>query len=200
MPRPTVTDSNDTSQEYQQRLCSTTNILNSDLTNSSSSSDYSQQSPKQVAQQTNLLSTFSDVTPSNIFSSSIQEQNNTISSSSSVPTSHSNAIELNMNPNSMTTPHISPIQSLHSTLKPTVEDKGIQCIANKNHNENSLEQDDIETINDEQIITSRKINIWMGIFLFYVPFYFIEIDSEIKKRSRGDILSDNDNWTFAADR
>ncbi len=175
MPRPSTNDSNDTSQESQQRLNTTTNpntslIINSDIINSNSSPDYNRQSsstPTRLVQQTSLSSTLSDDNTSNIFSLSMQEQINdtTTSSSNSIPISRNNPIQLNNNFDSIktiTTPNISP--------RPTMEDKSIQCINDEEDDENSIEQDEIETINDEQLI-------------------------EINKRS-----GDDDNWTIKADR
>jgi len=191
MPRPSTNDSNDISQESQQRLNPTTNsntslIINSDIINSNSSPDYNRQSsstPTRLVQQTSLSSTLSDDNTSNIFSLSMQEQINdtTTSSSNSIPISRNNPIQLNNNFDSIKTittpnisPSISPIQSLHSTPRPTMEDKSIQCINDEEEyedNENSIEQDGIETINDEQLI-------------------------EINKRSGDD---DDDSWTVKAD-
>jgi hypothetical protein len=183
MPRPSTSDLNDTSQESQQRLNTPTNshtslIINSDIINSNSSPDYNRQSssttPTRLLQQTSLSSTLSDDNnTSNIFSLSMQEQTNdtTTSSSNSIPISRNNN---NFNSiKTITTPNISPIQSLHSTPRPIMEDKSIQCINDEEEDEddeNSIEQDEIETINDEQLI-------------------------EINKRSL-----DDESWTVTADR
>ncbi|CAF1002596.1 unnamed protein product [Rotaria sordida] len=198
MPRPSTTDSNDTSQEFQQRLntilnTNTSLVLNNDITNSNSSSDYRQQSPStptRLVQQTSLSSTLSDDnSTSNIFSLSMQEQNNdtTTSSSNSIPISRHSTIQFDNNLNSiktLTTPNISPsmspIQSLHSTPKPLMEDKCIQCINHKNEYEDddiSMKHDEIDIIDNQQII----------------------INSEIKKRSADDIISNDESWTIAAD-
>jgi hypothetical protein len=176
MPRPTATDSIDTSQEIpqqqQHRLNSTTNsslILNADILNSNLSSDYHSQTPTHFVQQTSLSSTHSDDNSSNILSLSMQEQINdtTTSSSNSIPISRSNTAELNNNSNQLiTTPNLSPIQSLQSTPRPAMEDKSIQCINEEDgyeDDENSLEQD--------------------------------EINFEVKKRS-----GDDDSWSVEADR
>ncbi|CAF2715309.1 unnamed protein product [Rotaria sp. Silwood2] len=198
MPRPSTTDSNDTSQEFQQRLNTILNtnislVPNNDTTNSNSSSDYRQQSPStptRLVQQTSLSSTLSDDnSSSNIFSLSIQEQNNdtTTSSSNSIPISRHSTIQFDNNLNSiktLTTPNISPsmspIQSLHSTPRPLMEDKCIQCINHKNEYEDdeiSIEHDEIDAIDNQQIITN----------------------AEIKKRSRDDIISNDESWTMAVD-
>jgi len=171
MPRPSATDAIDTSIELQQRLNPTVNtslILSSDITNSNSSSDYRQQSsstPTRLIQQNSFSSTHSDDNTSNI-----QEQTNdtTTSSSNSIP------IARNKNFDSMkiitTTPNISPpispIQSLHSTSRPLMQDKSIQCIDDED-NENSIGRDGMETIDDGQIITSKKI---MKRIAAYIPF------------------------------
>jgi hypothetical protein len=170
MPRPSTTDSTDTSQDIQQqRLNLTPNsslTLNNDITNSNSSSDYLPQS-SQLLQQNSLSSTQSDDNSSNIFSLSMQEQNNdtTTSSSNSIPISRCNTIELNNNSNQLiTTPNLSPVQSLQSTPGPVMEDKSIQCLNDEDEyedDENSREQEDIE----------------------------------IKKRS-----GEDDSWTIEADR
>ena len=184
MPRPTATDSNDASQDLQlQRLNSTTAntntplVLNSDITNSNSSSDYHQQfssAPAHLVQQNSFSSTLSDENSSNMFSLSMQEPPNdtTTSSSNSIPISRSTVMELNNNSMKIiTTPNVSPIHSLHSTPRPIMEDKCIQCI-NDEDNENSIEQDAIGSIDIEQI----------------------------KKRSGDDVVSNEESWTIAADR
>jgi hypothetical protein len=161
MPRPSATDAIDTSIELQQqRLNPTVNtslILSSDITNSNSSSDYRQQSsstPTRLIQQNSFSSTHSDDNTSNI-----QEQTNdtTTSSSNSIPIArnkNSDSMKIITTPN--ISPPISPIQSLHSISRPLMQDKSIQCIDDED-NENSIGRDGMETIDDGQIITSKKI-------------------------------------------
>ncbi|CAF4482693.1 unnamed protein product [Rotaria socialis] len=149
MPRPSTIDSNDVSQDFQQRLSTILNtnaslVLNTDMNNSNSSSDYRQQSPStqtRLVQQTSLSSTYSDDNASNIFSLSMNEQVNdtTTSSSNSIPILRHTTKQLNMNSiQTITTPNISPtmspIQSLQSTPKTFMADKSIQCI-NQHKNE-----------------------------------------------------------------
>jgi hypothetical protein len=164
MPRPSTNDSNDTS--ITNNTSSTTNlntsaIVHSDIINSNSSPDYHRQSsstPTRLIQQTSLSSTLSDDNASNIFSLSMQEQINdtTTSSSNSIPISRTDSVQFNNNSNSIqtiTTPNTSPIQSLHSTPRPVMEDKSIQCINDEDGDENSTEQDGL---NAEQIITNKR--------------------------------------------
>jgi len=190
MPRPSTNDSNDPSQELQQRLNTTTTttnpntslVMNSDIINSNSSPDYHRQSsstPTRLVQQTSLSSTHSDDNTSNIFSLSMQEQTNdtTNSSSNSIPISRNNIIQLNNNSYSIKTittpnisPSISPIQSLNSTPRPIMEDKCIQCINDEDEyedDENSIEQDGIETI-----ITSKKLK-FIELCFDFCKIYFI---------------------------
>jgi hypothetical protein len=158
MPRPSINDPNDSS--IANSSLSTTNtslIMNSDIINSNTSPDYHRQSsstPTHFVQQTSLSSTLSDDNTSNLFSLSIPEQINdtTTSSSNSIPISRDN----NQFNAITTSPNLSPIQSSHSISRPIMEDKSIQCINDEDDDdENSIEQDRIETINNEQIQTSK---------------------------------------------
>ncbi|CAF3589571.1 unnamed protein product [Rotaria sordida] len=134
-----------------------------DLTNGNStifsSPDYCQQSTStRLIQQYNLPTTHSDKTLSNIHLLSTQQLNDSTissydlnrSSSNSIPIKRCNSIQLNNNSNSIktiTTPLISPIQSLCSTsnIRPLMEDKCIQCI---DDNENSTEHNEQLTKNN----------------------------------------------------
>jgi hypothetical protein len=170
MPRPSATDSNDISHTTTSGISTPTNIntsliLNGDITNSNSSLFPSSSTPPRLVQQNSLSSTLSDDNSSHMLSLSTQEQNNdtTTSSSNSIPISRHNTslikpITSPLNINDL--PSISPIQSLRltPTPRPLMEDKSIQCIDDEDEyedDENSKEQDGIETTDDEQIMTSR---------------------------------------------
>jgi hypothetical protein len=174
MPRPSPTDSNDTSHDIQQRLNTTTSnnllvppinvplIINNhgatdELANNNNSSLFPI-TPTRFIQQNSLPTTLSDKKTSNIHILSRQQHNNSttssndlnISSSNSISVHRSSPIQLNNHPSSIktiTTPLVSPIQSLRSTsnARPLMKDKSIQCI---DDNENS-------TDNAEQITKSN---------------------------------------------
>jgi hypothetical protein len=166
MPRPSATDSTDTSNDLQRRLITTTNsipsttnvplIMNNhnttgDLINSNltlfPSADYRQQ-PTRLIQQHSLPTTLANNKTSNIHLISHNDSSNdrNISSSNSIPTARSSSIQLNNNL-TMTTPLISPVQSACSTpnSRPLMEDKGIQCIDDEEISENSMEYDEQTT-------------------------------------------------------
>ena len=162
MPRPSINDPNDLSTaNTSSSTANTSLIVNSDIINSNTSPDYHRQSsstPTHFVQQTSLSSTLSDDNTSNIFSSSIPEQTNdtTTSSSNSIPISRDNNQFNSIEPLT-TPPHLSPIQSSHSISRPIMEDRSIQCINDVDDDENSIEQDRMENIDNEQIPTSKKI-------------------------------------------
>lgn len=193
MPRPSINDPNDLSTANTSLSTANTSlIVNSDIINSNTSPDYHRQSsstPTHFVQQTSLSSTLSDDNTSNIFSLSIPEPTNdtTTSSSNSIPISRDNN-QFNSIETLTTPPNLSPIQSSHSISRPIMEDRSIQCINDVDDDENSIEQDRIENIDNEQIPTSKKIEF------FFLKRKFISIDSEIKKRSE-----DEENWTITAE-
>ena len=171
MPRPSTTDSIETSHDSQRRLNTktsntpstptTTNVpliinhhnTTGDLANSNlslfSSSDYRQPStPIRLIQQHNLSTTTSNHRISNIHSLShndtaISSNELNISSPHSIPIVRSSSIQLNNN-RTMTTPLVSPIQSTRTTpnSRPLMEDKCIQCIDDEETSENSMEHDE----------------------------------------------------------
>lgn len=158
MPRPSINDPNESSTANN--LSSTSNpntsftLSNDILDNNNTSPDYHRQSsstPTNFVQQTSLSSTLSDDNISNMFPLSMQEQTNdtTTSSSNSIPMArdHNQTNELIEN-----TPNLSPIQSAQSISRPIMEDKSIQCINNEEQQENSRQQDQIDS---EQITSSR---------------------------------------------
>jgi hypothetical protein len=165
MPRPSATDLNDTStdplqQQQRSQTPATSNasiVLTSDIPNSNSSPDYRSQTsltPTRLVQQTSLSSTLSDEMSPNILSLSTQEQTNdtTTSSFNSIPISRNNPIEPNIVKDT-TTPNVSPPSSpLHSTPKPTMEDKFIQCI----DNDSGQRQIELVTTEDEQLLNSTN--------------------------------------------
>ena len=174
MPRPSTNELNDSSiTNTSSSTANTSLIVNSDTINSNTSPDYQRQSsstPTHFVQQTSLSSTLSDDIISNAFSSSMPEQANdtTTSSSNSIPISRDNH-QFDSVEAIATTPNLSPIQSSNSIARPIMEDKSIQCINEENDEENSMEEDRVETSNNEMHL-------------------------EAKKRS-----SDEENWTTAAE-
>jgi hypothetical protein len=157
MPRPSINDPNDSS--IANTSLSTTNtslIVNSDIINSNTSPDYQRQSsstPTHFVQQTSLSSTLSDDNTSNIFSSSIPEQTNdtTTSSSNSIPISRDNH-QFNSIETITTSPNLSPIQSSHSISRPIMEDKSIQCI----NEEDDDEENSMETSKEMKFVFLEK--------------------------------------------
>ncbi|CAF4416557.1 unnamed protein product, partial [Adineta steineri] len=158
MPRPSPTDSIDTSHDLQQRLTTTTNntssipatnvplIINNhtatdNVANNNNSSLFPSTSTHLI-QQHNLSTTLSDKKPSNIHLISRQQHDNStissndlnISSPNSISIHRSSPIQLNNNPSSLktiTTPLMSPIQQTLRTTsnsRPLMKDKSIQCI------------------------------------------------------------------------
>jgi hypothetical protein len=174
MPRPSTNDLNDSSiANTPSSTANTSLIVNSDIINSNTSPDYQRQSsstPTHFVQQTSLSSTLSDDNISNAFLSSMPEQVNdtTTSSSNSIPISRDNHQFNSIETIITTPPNLSPIQSLNSISRPTMEDKSIQCINEENDEENSMEEDQVET--------SKEIHL------------------ETKKRP-----GDEENWTTAAE-
>lgn len=158
MPRPTTNDPNENSTVNNLSLTSNPNTsftLGNELVDNNSSPDYHRQSsstPTNFVQQTSLSSTLSDDNISNMFPLSNQEQTNdtTTSSSNSIPTArdHNQTNDLIEN-----TPNLSPIQSAESIARPIMEDKSIQCINNEEQEENSKQQDHIDS---EPIASSRE--------------------------------------------
>jgi hypothetical protein len=165
MPRPSPTDSIETSHDLQQRLNITTSnnislvpptnvplIINNhttpdDLANNHNLSLFPS-TPTLLIQQHSLPTTLSNKKISNIHVLSRQQHNNssTLSNDFNISSPNSIPIQLNNNPTlikTITTPLISPIQSLRSTsnTRPLMKDKSIQCI---DDNENST--DDTEQI------------------------------------------------------
>lgn len=154
MPRPSTTDSVDTSHDLQQRLNATTTTggssistsisnvplpvnnhnITDGLTNGNStifsSNDYRQQSTSTRLMQSYSLPTTQQQQP---HTDSIYGLN--VSLPNSIPIQRGNAKSIK----TITTQVISPIKSLCSTgnVRPSMEDKSIQCIGD---NENSKEQ------------------------------------------------------------
>lgn len=166
MPRPSPTDSIDASHDLQQRLntainnTSSTNVpliinnhtVTDDLATTNNLSLFSS-TPTRLIQQHSLPTTLSDKKPSNIHLLSRQQHNNSttssndlnLSSSNSIPIHRSSPIQLNNNPSSIktiTTPLVSPIQSLRSPLniRPLMKDQSIQCIDNNGNSTDNTEQ------------------------------------------------------------
>ncbi|CAF3760547.1 unnamed protein product [Adineta steineri] len=200
MPRPSPTDSIDTSHDLQQRLTTTTNntssipatnvplIINNhtatdNVANNNNSSLFPSTSTHLI-QQHNLSTTLSDKKPSNIHLISRQQHDNStissnelnISSPNSISIHRNSPIQLNNNPSSLktiTTPLMSPIQQTLRTTsnsRPLMKDKSIQCI---DDNENST--------GDEEQITKNNLS---------------------KKRnghSHENSSSSDESWTVAAD-
>ncbi|CAM4746966.1 unnamed protein product [Rotaria magnacalcarata] len=181
MPRPSTTDPVDTSHDLQQRLNTTTssNISTStlnvpltitnhnttdDLANGNStifsSTDFRQQlTPTRLIQQYSLPT----ITTQTQHNDSTYDLN--ILSPNSIPIHHNSSHSIK----TITTPLISPIQSLCSTpnIRPAMEDKSIQCI---DDNENSIEQ-----LTKSNLSTKRN------------------------GQSRDDNSSSDESWTVAAD-
>jgi hypothetical protein len=145
MPRPSTTDPIDTSHDLQQRLNTTTssNLSTSTLnvpltiTNHNNTTDDLANGHSTIFSSTDFRQ---QLTPTRLiqqYSLPTQTQHNdlNLSSPNSIPIQRHSSYSIK----TITTPLISPIQSLCSTpnIRPAMEDKSIQCI---DDNVNSIEQ------------------------------------------------------------
>jgi hypothetical protein len=183
MPRPSTTDSLDTSHDLQQRLNPPTSSTPSTPTatinvpliiNNPNQTDVLANSNSSLIPSTSTRliqhhSLISDKKTSNIHVLSIPKQHNdSTTSTNDLNKSSSNCISIHRN---------NPLISSNS--RPAMEDKSIQCI---DDNENS-------TANSDQITKSNLR--FLFIYLFISIFFFVD-----KKRNR---QSSDESWTVAAD-